>query len=305
MARKRELDQNRTTVETFVLGAYGRNSHHIVRICCELKASSKCRQHRIGEYRSIVETCERNEGKYVCLQCSRTTKNMGRGNPNCKYAFDDNFLKDIDTEFKAYLLGWIGSDGGFGHDGTIKIHIHEKDNDILEKLRDGICKDIPIAQSKDWHMRSLSICSTTMSADACRWLGLSFKKGGSYKKSSIVQFPRLKSDELKWAFLRGYFDGDGCIYATKYASPLSCVSSNSNNMLTAIRDFVNLPCHVSINQIRWSAVATLIFMHKIYLNASIYLDRKYEKFQTLKDWRPTKLTEKTKIGLAKLAKILE
>ena len=307
MARKRELAQSSTTVETFVLGAHDRNSIHRVRACCELKASSKCLQHRIDEYREIVRTCERNEGKYVCQQCYNITKKMGRNNPNCKYALDDNFLRDIDTEFKAYLLGWIGSDGGFAPNGSIIITLHEMDVLILEKLRDGICPQLAVTHPKERPHRTLHICSTTMSADACRWLGLSFKKGESYKKWPFVQFPQLKSDELKWAFLRGYFDGDGCIHVTKSGAPRASISSNSKLMLTAIRDFVDLPGGIYKIDLHWAGVSTLVFMNKLYHNATIYLDRKYDKFQTVKHWRPnpSSLTDKLKIGLAKLAKLLD
>lgn len=57
-------------------------------------------------------------------------------------------FKKIDSPEKAYLLGWIASDGSIRYFGFI-IKFHKKDLKILEKLRDIICKDLPINEYRE------------------------------------------------------------------------------------------------------------------------------------------------------------
>ena len=303
--KKRKNESLRTAdIEKFELGSYSRSSHKRVRAYCELKIAEKCTREQVAEYRFILDVCELNDGKYVCLHCSRRLKYAGRGNPNTKYQFDDNFLENIDTEFKAYLLGWIGSDGTLPENGEITIAIHKKDCLLLEQLRNGICKTIELKEKKNTNLLSLTICSSTMSSHAAKWLGLNFEKGGSRKKDAIVQFPQLSSPELKWHFLRGYFDGDGCITfrvsKAENKTPRSSIASTSIEMKKAIKEFVNLPCTLGEKEIMWSSTASLILWHKMYANATIYLHRKHKLYVDNKGWRPRKQTEKLKKLLKQL-----
>lgn len=250
--RKNEILRNED-VEEFELGKYSRSSHQRVRAYCELKVITECTQEFVGEYRHVVDVCERTDGMYACMYCCHRTKYMGRGNPNAKHMLDDNLLEHIDSEFKAYLLGWIASDGSLAEDGTIVIKIHKKDRLLLEQLRDRVCKTIEIKERENIFV-SLSVCSTTMNVHAAKLLGLSFEKSGSRKKSSIVKFPELATDELKWHFIRGYFDGDGCISITKSGRQRSGIASDSMDMLLSIASFVNIPHHLGKNQIEWVPV---------------------------------------------------
>ena len=59
--------------------------------------------------------------------------------------FNDNFLENIDTEHKAYLLGWIAG-CGIIVENQIGIESNEKDIDIIEILRDMVSHEIPISK---------------------------------------------------------------------------------------------------------------------------------------------------------------
>ena len=64
-----------------------------------------------------------------------------------KYNTDRTFFNKIDTHDKAYLLGWIASDGHISkYEFSIKLSY--KDKFMVEKLRDIINKNIPIKTSK-------------------------------------------------------------------------------------------------------------------------------------------------------------
>nr|QBM02752.1 deoxyuridine 5'-triphosphate nucleotidohydrolase [uncultured archaeon] len=209
---------------------------------------------------------------------------LGRNNPNTKYMIDDNFFKKVDTEQKAYLLGWIASDGNLAPNGTINISIHKKDRKCLEELRDIICKDIPISNGKK-SMITLRICSTTMNNDICSLLKIKPEK-----KSDIVDFPNLENDDLKWAFIRGFFDGDGCVslFTETHAAPSCNIATNSKLMRKGIIEFVNIPNWTNdVDKIEWYGNNALDFLSKIYDNSSIKLQRKYERYLDISAWVPS------------------
>lgn len=142
------------------LGYY---SKKLVKIQCEFNTSNKCKQIVEQEYRAIIKNINNNQGKYRCLFCAHS-----------KYNFDLNFFKNIDSEEKAYLLGWIASDGYIGKK-FIRIKIHKKDIKILEKLRDIICKEIPIKIKNEKYVQFV-VNSVNICKDLCKWLKLEFKK---------------------------------------------------------------------------------------------------------------------------------
>ena len=185
----------------------------------------------------------------------------------------------IDTEEKAYLLGWIASDGHLAKNGNIAISIHKKDIIVLEKLRDIVCKDLKIKNPK-LDMVSLSISSTKMNSDCCKHLSIN-----PGKKSDTVRFPQL-SESLGWAFLRGYFDGDGHVNnpSKSLDSPKCSISSNSRGMLDDIKNFSSIPCYMHKSSIEWASVNALDFLGKLYDGRSLYLDRKHELYCLWSNW---------------------
>lgn len=229
-----------------------------------------------------------NDGKYICFSCKNARENKINNRKNAKYIIDENFFKNIDSEEKAYLLGWIASDGHIDY-GLWYININKKDIATLEKLRDLICKNIPIKYGDD-NMVKFSVHSTKMCHDLCKWLKLDFKKDGPHKKDFIIQFPDLETDELKWHYIRGHMDGDGCIFNKNKNSPIPgcCIASHSPKILESFRDFCNIKCCISNHQIIWTGSFALDLLNKVYNNCNIYLPRKYNIYNSFKDWFPHK-----------------
>lgn len=228
----------------------------------------------------------KNEFGITCSkECSNKLKikmYMGRKNPNTKYLkLDDNFFKNVDNEGKAYLLGWIASDGTVSL-SSVTIKINNKDVKCLEVLKDIICQELPIVPNKD--MVSLTISSKTISKNVCELLNILPEK-----KSDKVCFPSLENDELKWAFLRGFFDGDGSIHgiSESHNSPYCNITTNSEFMRKSIIEFTKIPCSENENQLGWSGNNALDFLDKIYKNANYRLSRKYELYLEISTWVPS------------------
>src|SRR5262245_27292800 len=120
-----------------------------ISVTCDLQVSLKCRKAWQVTRKTFKQTQDRNNGKIICLYCSRASKATGRTNPNRHYnGLDDHLLDDIDSEAKAYLLGWIASDGSI-RKGNITIAIHTDDAHTLSRLRDIVSKEILIEKKKD------------------------------------------------------------------------------------------------------------------------------------------------------------
>jgi deoxyuridine 5'-triphosphate nucleotidohydrolase len=255
-------------------------SHKIVTCKCDLRISENCYQVYKRAYRDVKKTLDRNNGNIICLPCSRALKASGRNNPNAKYNLDDNFFSDVNSEAKAYLLGWIASDGHISKSG-FTINIHEKDLLCLKILRDIILPSLLIKTYKS-NMIDLSVFSKQISIDLCQLLKI--KPG---KKSNTVRFPELKDDNLKWAFLRGYFDGDGTIRHIHSQSPECSITSNSAAMLSDIQNFVKIPCNINQNVIRWTGLNMIDFLGKLYDNATVYLSRKRDLYLDWANWTPS------------------
>jgi len=261
-------------------------------VACDFRASPSCKKEWSIEERLASETRARNHGKIVCSVCSRALKRSGRTNPNCRYPdLDDHFFETIDSEEKAYLLGWIASDGGI-RKGTIAIYVHERDGATLRKLRDLVCPSLPLAR-KGTNLVGFEINSQRLVADVCRWLEIA-----PGKKDEIVAFPRLAADELGWAFLRGIFDGDGSISSVNAAnhriaakgsgwpSPRCSIASNSQRLLDEIAAFSKVPAHRGKAALEWYSANALDFLGKLYARATVMLSRKHDLYLDWCCWVP-------------------
>jgi dUTP pyrophosphatase len=278
---------------TDVFTSLTKGSHKRVKIECHL-----CEKVYNRVFKDIIKNQERNNGNFTCFTCSRSKFN-GRGNPNCKYkTLDDNFFQKINTEQKAYVLGWIASDGHIGMNNTISIGIHEKDYECLEQIRNIICSELPIAKAKNRDIIFLNINSKTICNDVIRHLKLEFNTE-SHKKSHTVQFPTLDTEELNFSFIRGYFDGDGCIYVSKKNLPRASIASCSENMLKSIENIIKIPSSTCKGKngcftLEYGGINAVDFLFKIYnTKISLYLQRKYEKFINVRDWLPYKTGRNT------------
>lgn len=260
-----------------------KGSHKIINVLCDYGISNKCRGQMQKQYRTILKDRDNNNGKDICMYCSRTIKNSGNGNPNKKYIFDDNYFEDINSEVKAYILGLIASDGHVGK-GHIAISLHEKDKAILSRIKEEICSDLPLAHHKNTSQIVLNLCSTKMTQDVCFHLGIP-----PGKKSHTVKFPELLPYQLQMAFVRGFFDGDGFVAQpnTYTAYPKCSIATSSPDMREDIFNSVGIKGHIGKVSIEYSGSNALDFLHTIYEDSKIYMPRKRDLYLDWATWVPS------------------
>lgn len=191
-----------------------------------------------------------------------------------KYNLDTEFFQNINSEEKAYILGFIMADGYIESSGrSLAIKLHNKDIDILEKIKKCLKSDAPIGYRQEGKFRILSVSSKQLVDDLKRLSVM-------INKTSVIEFPLLNQC-LYSHFLRGYFDGDGHIGKRQCAlvvgSPafltglLTFLKSQHN--LRPWVDNKNTYFHLQFNR------EHSYFINWLYKDAEIYLNRKYLAFK--------------------------
>ena len=133
---------------------------------------------------------------------------------NRKYKLNESFFEKIDCESKAYFLGLIYSDGCLYEKGNsskvITIKQQEERKDIIYKFKEAIesTHKVSVFMHGSKLCYSLQIYSEKMFNDL-------IDKGLSPNKSLTIKFPTFIDKELMPHFIRGLFDGDGCIWNGK------------------------------------------------------------------------------------------
>ena len=199
------------------------------------------------------------------------------------YQFNENFFEVIDTENKAYWLGFILADGHVS-ELSITIGLDQKDKHHLLKLVDALeYNKVPkITESKTINI--LTISSHKMST-SLRKLGL--------LKNKTFSLPQINiSSDLYFHFLRGYFDGDGCITSIgRTHKNLSFgLTSGDLNFLKCISDQLIEQLNIRSGKFRkyknkeafdvryFKKEEVEKILYSIYDNATVYLERKYSRY---------------------------
>src|SRR5208283_1927300 len=127
-----------------------------------------------------------------------------------QYSIDEHVFDNIDTEEKAYMIGFMFADAGRVQN-SILICLHQRDRHILERFNEILKSNKPIKTyiRYDGSINNrVDICNKKL----CTQLE---KLGIVFRKTFKIRFPTYLDDGLVKHFIRGYFDGDGCLTITK------------------------------------------------------------------------------------------
>jgi hypothetical protein len=204
-----------------------------------------------------------------------------------KYNFNEDYFENIDTEDKAYFLGFIIADGCVQSYGkNIALIITQKEPDILYDIIKYIDFD-----GKPWKSNKRNIFSLTLSSP--KIVNDLKNKGVVDNKTMIVKYPIIP-DNLQNHFMRGVFDGDGCIsihHDKRDNSDRGQVNicSGSIDFIQKYVDNMVLLANVKRNNIRcpkntyhvidWGGLTDIENIYNfLYKDATVFLKRKKETF---------------------------
>lgn len=218
-----------------------------------------------------------------------------------KYELNEHFFDIIDTEEKAYWLGFMTADG-YNHEKRheIKLRLSIKDKDFLLKFRDTMYpnKDKPLYYHyrKNSDKKEISSCEVVIDS---RNMSEQLKKHGcGQKKTFDISFPKCLNDKLTHHFIRGVFDGDGsiCLSTLKSGEHKTMFSIiGYRPFMQEINQIISNECGLNCNKLidykgKDKRIATVAFSgcrqcikirEYLYKDATIFMQRKYNKFKLL------------------------
>ena len=220
------------------------------------------------------------------------------------YICDYHYFDEIDTEEKAYWFGFLTADGWINKSkktnaGVVGIELQYGDIGHLKKFNKSIGGNYQITDrwrtcslstknpNKKHHTCVIRIFSITMYETLCNL-------GFSNNKSYDFHIPEIREDLIRH-YIRGYFDGDGCLCFTNrsfhinFTTASKILNDDISNMLRLnnfnineynyVNDFNTIMYKIDICHLQ----DKINFLDWIYKDCSIYLDRKYKKYLKVKE----------------------
>lgn len=212
------------------------------------------------------------------------------------------YFKDIDTEEKAYWLGFIYADGWVSCDdenrGCLGIELQRVDFEHLKKFNKSLNGNIEVKyrMSSVSHIDGREISSFPMcyiKLYSYEIVNDLFRHGVRPRKTYDMNFPNSVSDTLLRHFIRGYFDGNGCVTNTTHKNGKKYIkcdfSCHSFEFLKGLRDCLyqnNIKSYICNEKNNYRLYIgglenTNNFLCFIYNNSTISLTRKQKKTEQL------------------------
>ena len=219
-----------------------------------------------------------------------------------KKTCERDFFNVIDTEEKAYWLGFIFADGYISFsDANIKkgqiasaycvgIKLQVSDKNHLKKFNKSINGNYKVFEEtaypdgfrkKQTKSAKILVYSQQMYNDLNQY----FERDKTY----TAKFPELPKHLIRH-FIRGYFDGDGCLTFTQKTFQVGFVSA-SQDFYIGLKDALGQNSFHPWEKNEINKHGTKMyymrlnrleekyrFLDWIYNDCSIYLDRKYQKY---------------------------
>lgn len=200
------------------------------------------------------------------------------------YTLDEHYFDVVDTQEKAYIIGFLAADGCICKN-NIRLRLQEGDIDILEKIQVYLNSNRPIYYYKmnvGENTVELSITNEHMASQ--------LKKIGIVEnKSLILEFPDIITDNLLPSFIRGLWDGDGFIEKKRYRTGCTGTYMILSSVMEKMQRILNMTFHIYKENTKSNATYTIKisnkndcikFLNYIYGDATIYLQRKYDLYQS-------------------------
>ena len=235
---------------------------------------------------------------YSYMACIYTLKQRGinprgRSEAHRRYAVDEAFFDVINTEEKAYWLGFLTADGTI-RENVVMLALQERDIDHLYKYTSSLRSKHPITLKENtlagetYRCAQVSIGSSRL-ATALKRLGVAERKSFTVRPCEYVP------DHLISHYWRGVFDGDGYITqkgSGSFGARQWIVGLVGNREIvsgfeTFMQQCLDWKARVEpdkpgshIFKVRYNGVALpQAVLYILYTNAIVFLERKYDRMR--------------------------
>lgn len=175
---------------------------------CKLAGVSSLRASRERYKECTIGGCNDRVRNETCQWCEKHYyRNRRNGDPNKlhlkQYVVNDEFF-DYWTPQSAWLVGLLWTDGWLN--GT-SLGLKSKDEQLIVDVKRLLSTDVQTKIEKGKYYR-ISIASKRI-VQKLKDFGM------CENKSLVIGWPLSMTDDLKWHFIRGLLDGDGCVSKIK------------------------------------------------------------------------------------------
>lgn len=208
---------------------------------------------------------------------------------------DEFYFNKIDTENKAYWLGFLLADG-YVSGNKVGLSLSYEDRSHLEKFKKDLSSNATIHTYSSTGYSNSPYCRIIVFSNQLS--GDLIKNECIPHKSLVLKFPYIENMKLIRHLIRGYVDGDGSIVVTDKS--ISIKICGTAEFLTKVVEYFNsnidnyeFKLHLYQNKkmtgknnyyISFGGKnKTFAIVKWLYENSSIYLERKYKKYMVLKD----------------------
>lgn len=220
-----------------------------------------------------------------------------------KYEYNKDYFSKINTPEKAYWLGFLYADGSINRyykneklkSMTLELCLSYKDKEHLEKFKKSLETNIPIFEKvnrlngKEYKSVRIQLNNTKVCYDLC-------DLGCTPSKTYDIKFPTydIVPKEFMRDFIRGFFDGDGCISISEMNGKphIFTTITGQSDMLKSISDFLISEKIIRVNPkiykddrrnstynvYFYGIDSNKDFLDYLYKDSTIYLDRKYNQY---------------------------
>lgn len=246
-----------------------------------------------NEIKYLTENYKKKTNREIAEYLGRTKtavdlKANKLGLKSSEYYYNEDYFKFIDNEEKAYWLGFIAADGwvshaSYGSEFGIQLQIQDKNH--LKKLNKSINGNLKVKELEEvCNLNGKIYKSCVLRIYNKKFVSNLEKWGINSKKTYYMKIPNI-DDNLIRHYIRGFFDGDGCVCKSEMSADFTSANLSLLEELRSIlnqNDIKSYICQERENTYRLR-IGGLIncdrFYRYMYENANIYLDRKYNKMK--------------------------
>lgn len=164
---------------------------------------------------SYSALCEKFECTDYLMATFFKSKNLLKRRSVRKNNMREDIFDKINSKESAYIFGLYMADGCITADNKFAIGLSENDVEILTTVRDYISPITTVIHKEKYINKKTGITTNPMClicfksdhiAEVLNNYGCGYNK--TYLEKSIIN---IIPEEFMWDFIRGYFDGDGCV----------------------------------------------------------------------------------------------
>lgn len=158
-------------------------------------------------YQEIADALDRSE---LAVRLRRIALKLPPKLP--RLPVNEHYFDTIDSDLKAYLLGFIAADGWVdrrtGNNSYLTLGLQIKDRSVVELLRDKLAPE-----KKLYETEKMLRLDVRLSDHFFKVFTASYNI--TVGRKPLYTIPPSISEQFVPTFLLGYFDGDGCLSYTK------------------------------------------------------------------------------------------